>query len=189
MFYWLGILDSALLWWSWRLNNFRTSSPVSFDDTTLLPFPPSPSPFILRMELRSIEVMSWWHFSKHFSFFIHIEESYYWPVLHLMLKGSLFVSKQPPNQWTWNHALALSLTRLSCATFPVLLNVRFHLGQLGDLALMKTAMTSKAKKVCNTKMACLKLPSVESNNELLTNASACSCDHLLTVFSRMAKEY
>ena len=120
MFYWLGILDSALLWWSWRLNNFRTSSPVSFDDTTLLPFPPS-SPFILRMELRSIEVMSWWHFSKHFSFFIHREESYYWPVLRLMLKGSLFVSKQPPNQWTWNHALGLSLTRLSCATFPVLL--------------------------------------------------------------------
>lgn len=141
----------------------KPSSPVSSDCTTLLLFPPLLlSPFILRMELRSIRVMSWWHFFKHFP-------SPYTKLLWktvlltittcLILKEPLFFSKQPQNQWTWNHVLALSLIRHSCATFPVLLNVRFHPGQLGDLVLTKIVMTSKAKKVCNIKMACLKLPS------------------------------
>lgn len=144
------------------------------------------------MELRSIRVMSWWHFFKHFP---SPYTKLLWKIILLtiaiclILKEPLFFSKQPQNQWTWNHVLALSLIRHSCATFPVLLNVRFHPGQLGDLVLTKIVMTSKAKKVCNIKMACLKLPSIGSNHELLTNAALCSCDHSFAVFSRMAKEY
>lgn len=75
---------------------------------------------------------------------------------------SLFFSQQPQNQWTQNYALVLSLILPSDATLRVQSNVKFHLGLPGDLVLMKTVMTSKAKKVCKRDMTYLKLPSVES---------------------------
>jgi hypothetical protein len=75
---------------------------------------------------------------------------------------SLFFSKQLQNQWTQNYALALFLTPHSCATFLVQLNVRFRLGQPGDHVLMKTVMTSKAKKVCDVDMTCLQHPPIKA---------------------------
>lgn len=62
---------------------------------------------------------------------------------------SVFFSKQLPNQWTRNYAVALFLAPCSCVTFLVQLNVRFHLGLPGDLVLMKTVMTNKGEKVGN----------------------------------------
>lgn len=74
---------------------------------------------------------------------------------------SIFLSKQPRNQWTQNCAVSLFLTPHSCATFLVQLNVKFHLGLPGDLVLMKTVMTNKGEKVCNGDMSCSKHPRIE----------------------------
>lgn len=68
---------------------------------------------------------------------------------------SVFFSKQLPNQWTRNYAVALFLALCSCVTFLVPLNVRFHLGLPGDLVLMKTVMTNKGEKVGNGSILCI----------------------------------